>query len=60
MPTSFFATTPLKVCMCHSYDMAIVMTWRLNCGHACAFGRVDEAVSGEKPPAGKGMVGLLS
>ena len=34
--------------------------WRLNCGHACAFGRVDEAVSGGKPPAGKGVVGLLS
>ena len=28
--------------------------------HACAFGRVDEAVSGGKPPAGKGVVGLLS
>ena len=25
-------------------------TWRLNCGHACTFGRVDEAVSGGKPP----------
>ena len=23
--------------------------WRLNCGHACPFGRVDEAVSGGKP-----------
>ena len=34
--------------------------WRLNCGHACAFGRVDEAVSGGKPPAGKGVVGMLS
>ena len=33
--------------------------WQLNCGHACAFGRVDEAVSGGKPPAGKGVVGLL-
>ena len=32
----------------------------LDCGHACAFGRVDEAVSGGKPPAGKGVVGLLS
>ena len=32
----------------------------LNCGHAFAFGRVDEAVSGGKPPAGKGVVGLLS
>ena len=34
--------------------------WRLNCGHACAFGRVDEAVSGGKPLAEKGVVGLLS
>ena len=34
--------------------------WRFNCGHACAFGRVDEAVSGGKPLAGKGVVGLLS
>ena len=25
---------------------------------ACAFGRVGEAVSGGKPPAGKGVVGL--
>ena len=33
---------------------------RLNCGHACTFGRVDEAVSGGKPPAGKGVVGLFS
>ena len=30
------------------------------CGHACASGRVDEAVSGGKPPAGKGVVGMLS
>ena len=29
-------------------------------GHACAFGRVDEAVSGGKPPAGNGVVVLLS
>ena len=34
--------------------------WRLNCGHVCAFGRVDEAVSGGKPPVIKGVVGLLS
>ena len=36
--------------------------WRLNCGHACAFERahVNEAVSVEKSPAGKGVVGLLS
>jgi len=34
--------------------------WRLNCDHACASGCVDEAVSGVKPPAGKGVVGLLS
>ena len=30
------------------------------CGHACASRRVDEAVSGGKPPAGKGVVGMLS
>ena len=34
--------------------------WRLNCGHACASRRVDEAGSGVKPPAGKGVVGMLS
>ena len=28
--------------------------------HPHTFGRVDEAVSGRKPPAGKGVVGLLS
>ena len=33
---------------------------RLNCGHDCAFECVDEAVSGAKPPAGKGVVGMLS
>ena len=32
----------------------------LNWGHACAFGQVDGAVSGGKPPAGKGVIGLLS
>ena len=30
------------------------------CGHACAFGHVDEAVSGGNSHAGKGVVGLLS
>ena len=33
--------------------------WRLNCCHACAYGRVDEAVSGGKPHAGKGVVGFF-
>ena len=31
---------------------------RLNCGHACTFGCVDETVSGGKPSAGKGVGAL--
>ena len=42
------------------YDVKSSVPWRLDCGHACAFGRVDEAVSGGKPSAGKGVVGMLS
>ena len=48
---------------CLSWDIVCPLlsrAWRLNCGHACASGRVDEAVSGRKPLAGKGVVGLLS
>ena len=35
----------------------------LNCSHICVFEHVDsvdEAVSGGKPPVGKGVDGLLS
>ena len=32
--------------------------WQLNCGHVCVFRYVDEAVSGGKPPARKGVDSL--
>ena len=35
------------------------MTAKLR-GYVCAFGRVDEAVSGGKPPAGKSVDSLFS
>ena len=40
--------------------LLMFIAWRLHCGHACAFVHVDEAVSGGKPHAGRGVVGLLS
>ena len=45
-----------------TWDITYILSraWWLNCGHVCAFGHVDGAVSGGKPPAGKGVVGLLS
>ena len=58
-----------SVPLCLGYDIKLISywlvvqghaAWRLNCGHACTFGRVDKAVSGGKPPAGKSVVGLLS
>ena len=37
--------------MCHGYDVKLIRfcTWHLNCGHVCAFKRVDEVMSGGKP-----------
>ena len=36
------------------------MTVKLRPYHAGAFGRVDEAVSGGKPHAGKSVIGMIS
>ena len=51
---------------CHEIDakwqirieQGMSRAWRLNCGHACASRRVDEAVSGGMPPAGEGVFGI--
>ena len=48
----------LSECQC---QVRFIRAWRLNRGHVCAFERVDEFVSGGKPPAAeKGRDSLLS
>ena len=58
MPLHLLWTHPRRYTVTRLIDLS--RAWRLNCGHACASRRVDEAVSGGKPPAGKGVVGMLS
>ena len=63
-PTSVHVTYKISVMMFkglhYTHPLLVQGIRRLNCGHACAFQRVDEVVSDGKAFAEKGVDSLLS